>query len=106
MLSQPTIMTMKRTAFLMAAIVWAAGCQAMQEKVAEAPRAAQAVTEFDASRYEDIPAEKGRVYWIGREAQNTNSFFSAYSKGEGGHPPAGIGDGYYIIHSAVSGVYT
>ncbi len=68
MVSKSVIFTAIRVIFLTAAIIWIAGCQAMQGQVAKAPQMKPAAAEFDAGRYENISPEKGRVYWIDNDA--------------------------------------
>jgi len=68
MASKFVIFAAIRILFLTGVIISVAGCQAMQRQVAQTPQIKPAAAEFDAGQYENIPPEKGRVYWIDNDA--------------------------------------
>lgn len=68
------VMTAMRILLAMAAALWIAGCRAPYGTVATAPGEYDAVADFNASAYERIPEEQGRVFWIDSEASRVRFY--------------------------------
>jgi len=61
----------KKSLLLTIAALWIVGCQSLP---ATAPEEDVPAAEFNASRYERIPDEKGRVFWVDSEASRVRFY--------------------------------